>query len=72
LRRSPSPAQPFPPPPQPASHNVILVTADGLRWQDAFRGLDPLLAKEKSAHMPDKDPPYLRYWRTARPNAVRL
>lgn len=55
----------FPAAAQPASQNVILVTADGLRWQDAFRGLDPLLAKEKSAHMPEKDPRYQRYWRTS-------
>src|SRR5258706_2407529 len=50
---------------QSASQNIILVSADGLRWQDAFRGLDPLLAKEKSAHMPDKDPRSQRYWRTS-------
>src|SRR5258708_39385469 len=48
---------------QPPSQNVILVTADGLRWQDVFRGIDPLLAKQKSAHMPDDDPRYKRYWR---------
>jgi hypothetical protein len=30
------------------SRNVILITADGLRWQDLFHGIDPLLAPEKS------------------------
>lgn len=33
------------------TRNVILVTADGLRWQDLFRGIDPLLAREKSVSM---------------------
>ena len=31
--------------------NVILVTADGLRWQDLFGGMDPMLKDEKSAGM---------------------
>jgi hypothetical protein len=34
-----------------ADRNVILVTADGLRWQDLFHGIDPLLAREKSVSM---------------------
>src|SRR4051794_28897891 len=29
--------------------NVILVTSDGLRWQDLFNGMDPLLMNEKAA-----------------------
>jgi hypothetical protein len=33
------------------TRNVILVTADGLRWQDLFHGIDPLLASEKSVSM---------------------
>jgi hypothetical protein len=33
------------------TRNVILVTADGLRWQELFRGIDPLLAREKSVSM---------------------
>lgn len=36
---------------QPRTRNVVLVTADGLRWQDLFRGIDPLLAREKSVSM---------------------
>lgn len=34
-----------------STRNLILVTADGLRWQEVFRGIDPLLAREKSAGM---------------------
>jgi len=33
------------------TRNIVLVTADGLRWQDLFHGIDPLLAREKSASM---------------------
>ncbi len=36
---------------QRQTKNVILVTADGLRWQDLFGGMDPLLKDEKSAGM---------------------
>jgi len=35
----------------PRTRNIILVTADGLRWQDLFHGIDPLLAREKSVDM---------------------
>jgi hypothetical protein len=34
-----------------ADRNVILVTADGLRWQELLHGIDPLLAREKSVSM---------------------
>jgi arylsulfatase A-like enzyme len=68
------------------TRNVILVTADGLRWQDLFHGIDPLLAREKSAHMDpaDKDADYRRarfatreslapfFWRTLAKNGVVL
>ncbi len=33
------------------TRNIVLVTADGLRWQEVFHGIDPLLAREKSAGM---------------------
>src|SRR5579863_5154182 len=36
---------------QRETRNIILVTADGLRWQDLFGGMDPLLKDEKSAGM---------------------
>jgi hypothetical protein len=36
---------------QTRTRNVVLVTADGLRWQDVFRGIDPLLMNEKAAGM---------------------
>ena len=30
---------------------MILVTADGLRWQELFHGIDPLLGNEKTVAM---------------------
>jgi hypothetical protein len=33
------------------TRNIVLVTSDGLRWQDLFLGIDPLLAREKSVSM---------------------
>lgn len=33
------------------TRNMILVTSDGLRWQELFRGMDPLLMHEKRAGM---------------------
>ncbi len=33
------------------ARNIILFTSDGLRWQDVFHGIDPLLMGEKEAHM---------------------
>jgi hypothetical protein len=35
----------------PRTRNIVLVTADGLRWQDLFHGPDPLLAREKAVSM---------------------
>jgi Type I phosphodiesterase / nucleotide pyrophosphatase len=48
----------------PATRNVILVTADGLRWQEVFHGIDPLLAHEKSAGMEKAEDRRKKYERT--------
>jgi len=37
------------------TQNLILVTADGLRRQEVFRGIDPLLMREKDAGMDKAD-----------------
>lgn len=39
---------------------VILVTADGLRWQEIFNGIDARLMNEKSAGMSEQGVPALR------------
>lgn len=40
--------------------NLILVTADGMRWQDLFTGIDPALMREKDAGMTETGAPELR------------
>lgn len=37
------------------TENVVLVTADGIRWQDVFRGMDPTLERRKDAGMEEAD-----------------
>lgn len=44
------------------TRNVILVTADGLRWQELFNGIDPLLMNEKEAGMQDAGELRKRLW----------
>ncbi|MDP8980062.1 MAG: phosphoglyceromutase [Acidobacteriota bacterium] len=43
--------------------HIILVTADGLRWQDVFHGIDESLMKEKSAGMQDAAAVRDRLWK---------
>jgi len=52
------------------TRNVILVTADGLRWQDLFSGIDPVLMKEKAAGMARATALRERLWRES-PEARR-
>ncbi len=37
------------------TRNLVLVTADGLRWQEVFRGIDPLLMSREDAGMNDAE-----------------
>ncbi len=50
-------------PAPPAVKNVIILTADGLRWQEVFRGIDPLLMNEKGAGMAEAGELRKRLWR---------
>jgi len=47
------------------TRNIVLVTADGLRWQELFNGMDPLLKDEKRAGMEQEGAAELRarLWR---------
>lgn len=47
------------------TRNIILVTADGLRWQDLFGGLDPMLKDEKSAGMAEAAAVKAKFWRAS-------
>jgi hypothetical protein len=46
------------------TRNVILVTADGLRWQELFGGIDPLLMNEKVTGMQQAPELRAKLWRT--------
>lgn len=47
------------------SRHVILVVADGLRWQEVFRGADSLLVFHSSATSGNTDAVRRRYWRSS-------
>lgn len=42
--------------------NVILVTTDGLRWQEVFGGMDSAIANMKAYNQGDKSYIYKTYW----------
>ncbi len=44
------------------TRNLVLVTADGLRWQEVFRGIDPLLMSREDAGMKDAEPLRQSLW----------
>lgn len=46
------------------TRNIVLVTVDGLRWNEVFRGIDPLLAREKSAGMENAEDRRKRFERS--------
>lgn len=52
------------------TRNIILVTADGLRWQEVFSGIDPLLMNEKQAGMGEAKALRTRLW-SSTPEARR-
>lgn len=41
--------------PRPATRNVVIVTTDGLRWQEVFRGADDSLMNKKDGGASDPD-----------------
>jgi Type I phosphodiesterase / nucleotide pyrophosphatase len=45
------------------TRNIILITADGLRWQDLFGGMDPMLKDQKSAGMEGAAALEAKLWR---------
>jgi hypothetical protein len=47
----------------PKTKNVILITADGLRWQELFTGIDPALMNQRSAGMRAENGTKESFWR---------
>jgi hypothetical protein len=56
--------------PRPATRNVVLVTTDGLRWQEVFRGADASLLNKKDGGVADPDALRREFWRES-PEARR-
>ena len=46
-----------------ATRNVVLVTADGVRWQDIFRGADPALLNKDDGGVTDVESLKRDFWR---------
>jgi len=44
------------------TENIIIITTDGLRWQELFKGMDPELASDKRFNQDDSALIYTTYW----------
>jgi alkaline phosphatase D len=55
---------------KPATRNVVLITADGVRWQEVFRGAEETLLNEKDGGVADAVSLRRDFWR-ATPEARR-
>lgn len=44
------------------AENIIVITTDGLRWQEVFGGMDEALAKDKKFNQSDSAYIYKKYW----------
>ena len=51
------------PPRAGKTENIVFVMADGLRWQEAFRGADPELMTKENGAVQDVDALKKTYWR---------
>jgi hypothetical protein len=49
--------------PQPKTRNVVLVTTDGLRWQEVFRGADESLINKKDGGVAHPETLRSAFWR---------
>lgn len=53
IHREPEPVTAPSPAPVPGPGSVVVITLDGIRWQEVFRGVDPVLAKEYDLGTPE-------------------
>ncbi len=42
--------------------NIIIITTDGLRWQEVFKGLDSAIANNKKFNEDDSAYLFKKYW----------
>src|SRR5688572_23433351 len=44
------------------AENIIIITTDGLRWQEVFGGMDSAIANNKKFNQDDSAAIYKKYW----------
>lgn len=47
---------------QRATENIIIITTDGFRWQDVFKGMDSVIANNSKFNQGDSEYIFKRYW----------
>jgi len=47
---------------QRQTENIIIITTDGLRWQEVFNGMDSVIANNSKFHQDDSDYIFKKYW----------
>ncbi len=47
---------------QQQTQNIIIITTDGFRWQEVFRGMDPVIANNKEYYENDSAYIFEKYW----------
>ena len=52
---------------QPSQQNIIIITTDGLRWQEVFKGMDTAIANNKKFNQGDSAYIYKNYWAVSEP-----
>lgn len=45
-----------------SSENIIIITTDGFRWQEVFKGMDSAIANNKNFHQDDSAYLFEKYW----------
>src|SRR3569832_2132788 len=47
---------------QRQTENIIIITTDGFRWQEVFKGMDSAIANNSKYHQGDSEYIYKNYW----------
>lgn len=47
---------------QSSQQNIVIITTDGLRWQEVFKGMDSAIANKKKFNQGDSNYIYKNYW----------
>lgn len=46
----------------PAVENLVVITLDGMRWQDVFKGMDSVITADRTFNQGDSAEIYQKYW----------